>query len=235
MRPPSPSPGRGGGASSSERQTGHVVCAPSQESMHAMWNAWRQTVSRRTASPAANSDRQTTHSACAGVGDRGVVSIHRTVGNVARTAGSSPAGLGGACASCVALAPDAASESAPAAEPEGEEVEEVAQEEDGEEAEEEHKEVEHRQQHRKRLPRRRGPRGGTRPRGGPAGGAMGARVVADGIGDEAARGRGHDSVHVRMGRDDPARLLGRRARAWLMALAGGRLVGRRRCPGRVEP
>jgi len=183
--------------------------------MHAVWNAWRQTVSRRTASPAANSDRQTTHSARAGVGDCGVASIHRTVGNVARTAGSSPAGLGGACASGVAPAP------APApAEPEGEEVEEVAQEEDGEEAEEEHEEDEHRQQHRERLPGRRRPRGG--PSGG--GGAVGARVVAvDGIGDEAAaRGRGHDRVHVRMGRGDPARLLGRCARVWLMALAGGR-------------
>jgi hypothetical protein len=52
---------------------------------------------------------------------------------------------------------------------------------------------------------------------------VGAGIVVAGIGEEAARGRGHDRVHGRMGKGgDPARLLGVRWRVWLMALAGGR-------------
>jgi hypothetical protein len=103
------------------------VCAASQESMHTTWNAWRQTVSRRTAS---NSDRQTAHS-----GAEDAASSNRTVGNAARTAGSSPAALRGASST-------------------------AASSEDGEEAEQEHKEDEHREQLRERRAGRR-----IRPRG----------------------------------------------------------------------
>lgn len=91
-------------------------------------------------------------------------------------------------------------EAAPAAQPEGEEVEEVAQEEDGEEAEEEHEEDEHGQQHRERLPRRRGARRAW-PRGRRASAVVVGATVVGAIAEEAARGRGHDRVHGRMGRD----------------------------------
>lgn len=117
-------------------------------------------------------------------------------------------------------------EAAPAAQPEGEEVEEVAQEEDGEEAEEEHEEDEHGQQHRERLPRRRPRRGARRTASAVVGGGAMVVVVVGGIAEEAARGRGHDRVHGRMGRgrrSGAPRLLGVRV---ARGARGRGLVGR---------